>query len=249
MVCPDRLADYLKQLHLFRDLSAERLDRLVMATETRELCSGDWVFQRGDKSSQIFALRSGKIALLRLSAEGRESIVAMVGADEIFGEELIYSEGATRDLYARAIGRCTLLEIDRSAVRSLMAESSTLSHRLVETLHQRQQMLLDHIERLSLQDASGRLIDYLLSEIGQAGGVQRIHLPMPKHALAAHLAIQPETLSRAIGRLKSCGHVREENGDWLIDADELRSGEVCDQCPRISWGCPGPSMIAESAAS
>jgi CRP-like cAMP-binding protein len=247
--CPDRLSAYLSQLHLFQDLEESKLDRLVESTRTRELSAGEWVFQRGDRSTQIYALRSGKIALFRLSADGRESIVAMVGSDEIFGEELIYNDDATRDLYARSVGRCTLLEIDRAEVRSLMAESVDLSHRLVETLHQRQQMLLDHIERLSLQDASGRLIDYLLAEIGQGGGYQRLQLPMPKNALAAHLAIQPETLSRAIGRLKSCGHVREENGTWVIDADGLRSGEGCEQFRRISWGCPGPSTALELAVS
>jgi len=242
------LPDYLRQLHFFRGLGNEQAELLAQASTTCQLEDGRWLFRRGDSAREVFVLREGQIALFRLTADGGESIVALVGADEIFGEEMIQTTDARRDVNARAVGRCTVVKIDRQPFRGLLAESPELMGSLVGTLHRRQQMLLDHIERLSLRDASGRLVDYLLASAGDARGTHRMRLQMPKHALASHLAIQPETLSRAIGRLKNCGHLREEDDVFIIDADGLRAAEHCGQCERIFWGCAGPSTAPVATA-
>ena len=243
LVCRERLPDYLGQLYLFRGLSEGHLAKIVGSTRTRRLGDGQWLYRQGDRADRFYGVREGQIALFRQSAEGRESIIAIVGADEVFCEELLVAREARHDLNARAIGPTTLLSFDRLAFRAFVESSAALGFRVMETLYRRQRMLLDHVERLTLQDATQRLMAYLLDQVGTESGPHRFRLALPKSTLAAHLSIQPETLSRILARLKECEYLHEDGEALIVQSEELRAGLQCSLCPH-RWGCPGPEQIA-----
>lgn len=247
LVCRERFPEYLRQLYLFRGLSEERLDEIASSLRTVRLDDGQWLYREGDAAERFYVLREGRIALFRQSPEGRESVVAVLGENEVFAEELLVLDDARHDVHAKAIGASLVLSIDRRTFRSLMSDSVELCQRVMTTLHRRQQMLLDHIERLTLQDATQRLIAYLQDRAGEQSGNKRLRLPIPKSTLAAHLSIQPETLSRIFTRLKDCQYLRQEGDDLILLAPEdLRSGVGCGQCHLRYWGCPGPAGRAVS---
>jgi CRP-like cAMP-binding protein len=247
LICAERLPDYLRRRDLFCELSEEQLDEVVDRLRTVALADGQWLYRQGDRADRFFVVREGQVALFRQSSEGRESIITIVGPDEIFGDELIFLPEALHDLNARSVGDSTLLSLDRVRFRSFLEQSAALALRLLGTLHRRQKMLLDHIERLTLQDATQRLMAYLLDRVGSGQGPQRLELSLPKNTLAAHLSIQPETLSRILGRLKECEYLREDGEVLVVQSEELRAGLGCSQCPQ-RWGCPGPDQLASPRA-
>lgn len=242
LACPEHLTDYLRRSYLFRDLGEDQLDEVVAGVETVSLADGRWLYRQGDAAKRFYIVREGKIALFRQSAEGKECIIAILGADEVFGEELVFLPAAEHDLNARAIGDTTLLSLDRDTVRSFLDETPALGRRVMATLHRRQQMLLDHIERLTLQDATQRLMAYLLAQVREETGIQRLELALPKSTLAAHLSIQPETLSRILTRLKECDYLREDDDALIVHSESLRAGLSCTTC-HLRWGCPGPEKL------
>jgi CRP/FNR family transcriptional regulator len=251
MVCRGSVSEYLGQLALFRDLSQEQLARVARAARPGEFEDGQWLFRQGEEAGDVYVIAEGQIALLRHSLSGKESIVALVGADEVLGEEMLYQDNATRDVSARSIGDCVVVAIDRQVFANVVEESSALSRWLLQTVHRRQKMLIDHIERLSVQDAGGRVLDYLLSHVGEQAGSQRLELPIAKRDLAAHLAIQPETLSRVFARMKGRGLLREDGAVMVLDVDELRAHRSCTTCERNCWGCPrsDDSLVVDSAGA
>ena len=247
LVCAERLPDHLRRQHLFSELSAAQLETVIGRSRTVRLVDDQWLYRQGDEADRFFLVREGQIALFRQSSEGRESIITIVGRDEVFGDELIFLPRATHDLNARSVGDSILLSLDRAGFRAFLGESPALGLRLLGTLHRRQRMLLDHIERLTLQDATQRLMAYLLDRVGNGEGPQRLELSLPKSTLAAHLSIQPETLSRILGRLKECEYLREDGEVLIVQSEELRAGLGCSQCPH-RWGCPGPEQMATPRA-
>ncbi len=242
LVCEERLPDYLRKIYLFQDLADDQIDKVVSGLRSTHLEEGRNLFRQGDPGRWFYVLREGHIALYRQSAEGRESIFAIVGPDEVFGEELLFLENASHDLNARAVGDCTLLCIDRKHFRSFLESSPSLGFRLMSTLYRRQRLLFDHIERLTLQDATQRLMAYLLDQVSTEGGPQRLELALPKNTLAAHLAIQPETLSRILARLKQCDYLHEEGDALVVQTEAMRAGLMCERCEQ-RWGCPGPGRL------
>jgi CRP-like cAMP-binding protein len=65
----------------------------------------------------------------------------------------------------------------------------------------------------SLKELLPRLASYLL-ELPEEGGVCR--LPIKKSELARHLGVTAESVSRALGELKSAGIVREKAAGALV---------------------------------
>lgn len=247
LVCAERLPDYLRRQHLFGELTEPQLEAVVERARTVRLADGQWLYRRGDRAERFYVVREGQIALFRQSSEGRESIITIVGPDEVFCDELIFLPQAIHDLNARSVGDSILLSLDRAGFRSFLERSPALGLSLLGTLHRRQRMLLDHIERLTLQDATQRLMAYLLDRVGNGQGPQRLELSLPKSTLAAHLSIQPETLSRILGRLKECEYLREDGEVLIVQSEELRAGLGCSHCPH-RWGCPGPEQMATPRA-
>jgi len=61
--------------------------------------------------------------------------------------------------------------------------------KLAATMHRRNGLLLDELERISVQDAGQRPISFLESQAAEEG----MPLRFPKRILAARLSIRPET--------------------------------------------------------
>lgn len=241
LLCRERRPEYLRQIYLFRDLSDEQLASAVERMETLRVEDGRWIYRQGDAARRFFVVREGQVALFRQSLDGKESIIALLGEDEMFAEDLIFLEDARHDVNARAIGDSTLLSFDRQRFGAFLDESPRLCMQLMETLYRRKQLLLDEIERLTLQNATERVMTYLLGQATDEQQPQRLRLSIPKSVLASRLSIQPETLSRILARLKECHYLVEEEGSLVIPRpDELRAGLQCSTCSLRSWGCPGP---------
>jgi CRP-like cAMP-binding protein len=238
--CREQISDYLARLPLLAQLSPDEISHLTAGSCARELCDGQWLFAEGEVSDRIFLVRVGQIALFRQSADGRECIVAVVGQDELLGDEQMFDEHPVRSFSARAVGPTALLSVSRESLRRLVDQSPAVRHAFVQTIDRRQRLLLDHIERLTLQNAQGRVVAYLLGEAKHSSDTRRVRLRIPKHALASHLAIQPETLSRVMSRLKASHKLHEEDGTLVLDVPKLRGDLEGNSGVGSSWGCPGP---------
>lgn len=238
--CREQISDYLVRLPLLSELSPAEIERITSASCSRELTDGQWLFAEGEPADRCFLVRAGQIALFRQSSDGRECIVALVGQDELLGDDQLFDEQPRRPLSARAVGPTALLSVPRALLRQHVDASSSVRRAYLQTIDRRQLLLLDHIERLTLHKARARLVAYLLSEARLSHEVHRVRLRIPKHALATHLAIQPETLSRVMARLKSSKKIREDHGTLLLDVEGLREELESSESSEPSWGCPGP---------
>jgi CRP-like cAMP-binding protein len=91
-------------------------------------------------------------------------------------------------------------------------------------MSRRLHMLVNQIESLTLQNATYRLVAYLLDQI--PAGVAHspdLQLTTPKGVIASHLAIQPETLSRILAKLRRGGLIEVEGNHITVrDVAALR---------------------------
>lgn len=239
IACRAARREALGEVYLFQGLGEDRLARLAERMGEVSLDREQWLVSRDQPAERFYLVLEGDLALVRLSPEGDELIVALLGPGELFGEDLVLVEDARHPLGARAIGPCRLASFDRRQVRTQLRDCPELLLRLAETVQRRNTMLLDELERVTIQDASERLLSFLESRTA-AGHTLRV----PKRVLASRLSIRPETLSRVLGRLKDCQRVLEVDGALV-----LASPGACATCPARHWGCPGPTATAPTAAA
>ena len=94
------------------------------------------IFEEDDEADELFVVRSGRVAVGRRSIDGRESLVALMEAGDLFGEMPLFDEG-TRSASARALEHSEMLGIPYGVVREALDANPELLWEVVRLLAER----------------------------------------------------------------------------------------------------------------
>ncbi len=91
------------------------------------------IFRQGQPADSLFYLRRGKVKLTVVSQQGKEAIVAILGAGEFFGEGCLAGQ-PLRMATAVAMTDCTLDKIEKSLMARMLHEQHDVSELFVKHL-------------------------------------------------------------------------------------------------------------------
>ena len=200
---PDAVRE-LRRAYLFADMADQHLAALIQGTHDVHLDAGDVLFRHSQPADRFFFLRDGMVKLFRLSPEGDEKIIEIMQPGQTFAEAVMFMGTQGRyPVSAEAVSESRLYAIDQKPFLNLLRESHEASFGLLASLSRRLHMLVNQIESLTLQNATYRLVAYLLEQIPRDVKTSpEVQLTTPKGVIASRLAIQPETLSRILAKLR-----------------------------------------------
>jgi CRP/FNR family transcriptional regulator, cyclic AMP receptor protein len=151
----------LAEHEFFRGLPTHILQRLASHARQVHYPSGQRIFSKGDEGLGLIAVLSGVVKISVPSDDGKEIVLNLIGAHEIFGE-IALLDGGARTADATPLGDCELLLLDRRDVLPIVAEEPTLAIKLLEVVSQRLRRTSQQVEDLSFGDLSVRLAKALL---------------------------------------------------------------------------------------
>lgn len=207
MTNTDAISEVLAGHYLFRPLDAARRRQLAQATRTITLDAGEQLFQRGDPASRFFLVGEGQIKLFRVSADGHEKVVEIMGPGETFAEAVMFMGTGQYPVSTQAIEPAVVYGIANATYLEILRGDTDACLQLLGDLSQRLHRRLNEIDTLTLQKANHRVVRYLLDRMPPSGHAS-VELPAAKHLVASRLAIQPETFSRILLQLSQAGIVR-----------------------------------------
>ena len=223
---PPEIARELRRAYLFADMSEPHLHALVDGMQEIQLNAGKALFRQGQAAERFYFLREGLIKLFRLSPEGDEKIIEIMRPGETFAEAVMFMGSQGRyPVNAEAINESRLYAFEQKTFLNMLRESSDATFGLLGSMSRRLHMLVNQIESLTLQNATYRLVAYLLEEIPHdARSSPEVQLTTPKGVIASRLAIQPETLSRILAKLRQGGLIEVHGNHITIrDVQALRN--------------------------
>ncbi|NIP73645.1 MAG: Crp/Fnr family transcriptional regulator [Gammaproteobacteria bacterium] len=196
----------LRRVYLFDALSDKQLATVVQNMHKVRLEAKETLFEFGQPAQRFYLVRSGQIKLFRLSAEGDEKVIEVIRPGHTFAEAVMFMEKHKYPVSAEAIEPTELYSFDMASFTELLKESTQTCFRLMASMSRRLRARVEEINNLTLQNATYRLVAYLLQQLPEgAAEAPAIHLATPKSVIASRLSIQPETLSRILGRLAKKG--------------------------------------------
>jgi CRP-like cAMP-binding protein len=224
MNAPPIIAAELSRAYLFADMEETHLLRLIGSMQHVHLPTGNLLFRQGQTAERFFYLRSGLIKLYRLSPEGDEKIIELIHPGQTFAEAVMFmGNHGSYPVNAEALAESEIYAFDQSAFLGLLRESNEACFGLLGSMSRRLHMLINQIENLTLQNATVRLVGYLIEQIPPGEQAREVVLDTPKSVVAAHLAIQPETLSRILAKLRKGGLIEVEGNHISVrDVQALR---------------------------
>ncbi len=119
---------------------------------------GDIIFKEGDRSRAAFVLVSGKVELIKKTANGPVRL-ALITPGEIFGEMGIIDR-STRSATARAVGKIVVEKVDRDGFLNSLQDEPDRALKVIgnlsERLRETNEMVISPASRKVLADAQQR---------------------------------------------------------------------------------------------
>ena len=210
----------LKQNHLFRGLGQQELDTVMETSRIINAEEGERIFHQGDVADSFYMVVKGNVKLFRVSKAGNEKVIQIVKPSQTFAEGVMFMENEEYPVNATAIGDTRLYRFQNRIFLQLLENSYPLCLVLFGDLSTRLHQMLNEVDRLSLQNARYRLVQYLDENMVDSS-TNQITLDIDKKTIASRLSITPETLSRMLRELADEGLICMD-GKVIIVPDRAR---------------------------
>ncbi len=147
---------HLGEEEFFRDLPMEKGEFLSHSVR-RILKKNDLIFAEDEPANSCFYLEEGSVKISRITLWGKEPIIFVRKAGELFGlAEVI--EGKERKCNAQALSSCILYEIKRNDFEDLLSRHYLLARQVIEVLGRRLRYLAEQVENLMVCNVATRLL-------------------------------------------------------------------------------------------
>lgn len=179
------------------------------------------LFSQGDAADRFFVVLAGRVNLFALTESGDQSVIEVFDAIATFAEAAMFSSGKF-PLNCEVVAGSRLVHVPAGPFLKRLAENRTLAFHLLSGLSGWQRKLIHEITELKSKSPGQRLASFLLALAKGAEGSAQVRLPITKTVLASRIGIAPESLSRALARLKTVGVESHGREVVLTDLDALR---------------------------
>lgn len=213
---------------LFKGLDEHELAKIKEGVHLVQLAEGAHLFTQGQPAERFFFVRQGQIKLYRLSPTGNEKVIEIISPGQSFAEAVMFMDVQRYPVNAQALTAAEVYAITNKNFLAVLRESVDTCFRVMGDMSIRLRKRLNEIDALTLQNATLRLVNYLLGQVPKdAEHDVDVELPAAKNIIASRLSVQPETLSRILHNLTDKGLISVKGLHVVIhDVKGLR--ESCE---------------------
>lgn len=218
--------EVLRRAPLFATLDDEAFRLLTDELTEVDLSRGASVFHEGDQGDQLYFIVSGKVKLGRTAPDGRESLLAILGPGELFGEMALF-DPSPRTATATAVSETRLAGLRNESLRALLQSRPEISSQLLQALARRLRRTNDSLSDLVFSDVPGRVAKALIDLSERFGrpaidGILVAH-ELTQEELAQLVGASRETVNKALAEFVQRGWLRlEARAVVILDVNRLR---------------------------
>lgn len=211
--------DHLRNVPIFTDLSDSDLNRIASKMVSRDYEKGQMILLEESTGETFFIMTSGTVKVTRLSDDGREVILALLGESDFFGEmSLLDGEGRSANIVANEDAE--VMTLSRRDFLEYLETYPKIAIALLEELAVRLRKSDQQIESLSLSDSEQRIGITLIRLAEERGTIKRGDVTvqnLPYQQDIANMAgTSRETVSRTLKLLEDKKLVKRNGSDITI---------------------------------
>ena len=193
---------------LFGILSAEDIDALLLHARVEHHPAGHLIFARGSPGRSMMAVLAGGVRISTTSSNGREVVLAILNAGEIFGEMALL-DGGERTADAIALSDCDLLVIDQRDFIPFLEGRTDLCIGFLRLLSQRLRRTDELVEMALFERLDSRLAKALVQlasggRVGSAAGPPFV-LAVSQHELSGVVGASRENVNKQLRAWQRAG--------------------------------------------
>jgi len=215
------LVTFLRGVAVFEGLSHHRLTAIARASHARRLPKGKTLFNQEDPADTAFIVRTGCVALVLSTPDGRDLVINEMLPGDMFGE-LSLVTGQPRSTGAVAREPSEVICIPREEFMAELEAEPNLMRRVLETTSRRLRRSSEREGALAFLDAPARLARVLLQRSEQQRDNPDV-VTISQEEIAQHVGVTRQTVARILGKWRRRGWIITGRGKiMLVDRSALR---------------------------
>jgi len=199
----------LRDLPFFAALDSQTLTDVARRMQRCDYRPGEHIMYEGEQPPGLFFVLRGRVRLSRTAPDGREQVLAMVGAGENFNAVPLFDDNPNPTA-ARAMSPVHCLLLPRDALLALIRKHPDLALAALREMAGQLRDLMALVEDLAFRSVRERLARQLLHEAGEGTAV------LTHQELAERTGTVREIAGRALRQLAQEGLVRLERGRVIV---------------------------------
>jgi len=210
----------IRRIPLFGNMSDEILSTLLGNAFPKEYPKGKVLFIRGEPAACFYIVLGGWVKVYRETPDGDEAVFGVFTKGESLAEAAAFL-GKDYPASAQVVEQARLLPILSKPFCSHVTDIPEIAMNMLASMSKRAHQHVADIEQLKTRSATLRVVDFLLKLCPVEEGSAVISLPYDKSLISRRLGMQPESLSRILGKLRKQGVKTEMNRVMISDVSEL----------------------------
>ena len=166
------------------------------------------IFSQGDDANAVFYIKKGKVKVTVISKQGKEAVVAIMGADEFVGEGCLIGQ-PKRLATASAMSDCVTMRVDKAEIQRVLRDESAFSQMFVShVLTRTARVEEDLVDQLfnSTEKRLARLL-LLLANFGKEGRPEPLMAKITQETLAEMIGTTRSRVSHFMNKFRRAGFI------------------------------------------
>lgn len=210
----------LRQVPYFADLDEAGLSRIEERLVERRYERGKVVFMEGGPCQGLYVVRSGRLRIFKVSAEGREQVLMVAGPGETFNEVPNFDGGAN-PATAETLEPSVLYLLPKNDLLSIVETEPVVARAIMRVFASHLRHLTALVEDLSFRNVTSRVAKILLTQVQRTGADPDTRPPrLTQQQMAAMAGTAREVVGRALKALEQQGVIRVERGRVVVVSPE-----------------------------
>lgn len=210
----------LGRVPFFAGLSSRELETLNRRLRTEGFGTDQPVYHAGTDADRLFVVATGAVKTTRMSLDGRESIIDVLGPGDFFGTlPALGTERYTDSAWA--LSPCCLLVMGTAEFDWILGEFPAVAPAALKAVSERLARTQAALHR-SGADVEQRVASILLDLADKLGAEWKegvlVHAPLSRDDLAALTGARTETVSRVMSRWRRAGII-DSGRRWVSIRD------------------------------
>ncbi|MDX8364495.1 Crp/Fnr family transcriptional regulator [Cytobacillus sp. IB215665] len=219
-------------------MSVELKELLNSSEYTVKVNKGAYLFQEGMEATELYIIRSGRIQISKISADGRELTLRICRQDDIVGELTLFTDDAKYILNAKVLEDCEVAVIKKDYLETQFFQNSQLAFEFMKWMSDHFRKTQTKFRDLVLNGKKGALYSTLI-RMSNSYGIKKedgifIDLPLTNQELANFCGTTRESVNRMLNDLRRQKKISMNKGFiTILDLEFLKTEINCEECPAI----------------
>ncbi len=191
---------FLRNRPLFDGVDEAAVAEISQYVFEKQLKRGDAAMKDDNKDQALYFVAEGAMKIFKISADGKEQILALMRPGDFFNEVLL--DDGPPIASAEALGAVLLYGIRKSDLRVIMRQHYQVASNLLNMLAWRVRYLISLVEDLSFRTVPSRVAKILLENAKVTDGTR-----LTQRDMAALAGTAREVVSRSLKYLETRGFI------------------------------------------